>query len=621
MMIQEIFQAFLLIFIAEMGDKTQILAMAFATRFPVKKVLFGIFLGALFNHGLAVALGSYISNFVPIATIQIIAGFAFVGFSLWTLKSEDEDDESEEQKNKFGPVLTVALAFFIGELGDKTQLTAITLGTDAVYPLAIVLGTVSGMIVTGGMGILIGKKLGDKVPEFAIKIIAASVFMFFGISKLYQSLPNQYLIRQNIIVFLGIISVLVIILLRKQLLRRKQGFHSVYLARSKELYDYYHHMQGDIERICLGLDTCVNCQGEHCIVGYTKEIVNNQIIDNNNSQQKTFKLRNNALDKAYNREDIIDSLVDTLIILEKRPSKNALKPLHDIRKQLELLLIKESIESMKNLEIYRSELERIDLDVAKQVFEKLNFLSGKDKHKEHKEIINLGNRISNIYLIPLSKGYLLIDTGYGEQYESFVRKLSEHQIEISDISYILLTHAHDDHAGFLNQILEKSNAKVIMHENAQERLVRGQNSFDGGCTSRLALIVCKIMKLLGKGEHRFEPVNQVDRYIILDEKTQLEVEEKITSKIIMLPGHTSDSIGLLLEDGSLFCGDAAMNGFPSQNNVIIWIEDLKAYLASWNLIINADVTRIYPSHGKPFDKKKLIKNKNKLNRIKLYPLH
>lgn len=372
MMIQEIFQAFLLIFIAEMGDKTQILAMAFATKFPVKKVLIGIFLGSLFNHGLAVALGSYISNFIPVETIQIIAGFAFVGFSLWTLKSEDEDDEAEDRNTKFGPVLTVAIAFFIGELGDKTQLTAITLGTDAVFPFAIVLGTVSGMIVTGGMGILIGKKLGDKIPEFAIKIIAASVFMFFGISKLYQSLPNQYLIGQNIVVFLGIITVLVIILLRNQVLKRKQGIQSAYMAKSKDLYDYYHHMQGDIDRICLGLETCVNCQGEHCIVGFTKEILHNQIMNNNNSQQKAFILRDHVPGKAFNREDIIDSLADTLIILKKESFKSELKAVHDIRKQLELLLIKESIESMGDLEIYKREFERIDLDVAKQVFGKLN---------------------------------------------------------------------------------------------------------------------------------------------------------------------------------------------------------------------------------------------------------
>src|SRR5665647_3803336 len=103
-MIQEMLKAFILIFIAEMGDKTQILAMAFATRYPVKKVLLGIFIGVFINHGLAVILGSYISNFIPINTVQIIAGLAFVGFSLWALKTDGDDDEDEKQKYKFGPV-------------------------------------------------------------------------------------------------------------------------------------------------------------------------------------------------------------------------------------------------------------------------------------------------------------------------------------------------------------------------------------------------------------------------------------------------------------------------------------------------------------------------------------
>lgn len=262
--------------------------------------------------------------------------------------------------------------------------------------------------------------------------------------------------------------------------------------------------------------------------------------------------------------------------------------MHFIRKQLEQLLIQDSIETT----------EDIEMDT----------------------LINLGNRISNIYMIQLSEGYLLIDTGYEEQYAHFIQKLSENQIDIRDISYVLLTHAHDDHAGFLNQVLKHSDAKVIMHEEACERLSVGQNSFEGGCTSLLSLLVCKIMKLLGKGEHRFKPVNQKDRYILLNKETQSEIEEKITGKIICLPGHTPDSIGLLFEDGSLFCGDAAMNGFPSHNNIIIWIEDLNAYMASWKYMMELDATMIFPAHGKPFEKNKLIKNSSRLNKIKLRPL-
>jgi len=190
-MVQEMIKAFLLIFVAEMGDKTQILAMAFATRFPVRKVLMGIGLGVFLNHGLAVVLGSYLSQVVPINTIQMIAGAAFVGFALWTLKPEEEEEE-KETRMKFGPAATVALAFFMGELGDKTQLTAITLAADASYPFMVLLGTVSGMVATGALGIIIGRKLGDKIPEVGIKLLAASIFMFSDFRSCIRQYPASF---------------------------------------------------------------------------------------------------------------------------------------------------------------------------------------------------------------------------------------------------------------------------------------------------------------------------------------------------------------------------------------------------------------------------------------------
>lgn len=371
MIIQEIFQAFILIFIAEMGDKTQILALAFATRYPVKKVLLGIFLGSLLNHGLAVALGSYISNFLPMDTIQIIAGFAFVGFSLWSLKSDDDGDEAIEPKTAFGPVLTVALAFFIGELGDKTQLTAITLAAKSLLPFVVVIGTVSGMIATGGLGIYIGKKLGDRVPEFAIKIIAASIFMLFGVLKLHQSLPSEYLTMQNTTLFAGMLSVMIFILLRIMLIKRKQGIQSAFIIKSKELHEYYKHMKKDMDRICLGLETCRDCQGEHCVVGYAKEIVRNQ-LSNLDSVPMTFIPSDETLNKVFDHGNVIDSLVDTIRILEKKPTKNELKAINDIRKQLELLLFKKSIDIMEDLETYRRDLEKLDFNTAQKIFEVLN---------------------------------------------------------------------------------------------------------------------------------------------------------------------------------------------------------------------------------------------------------
>lgn len=363
-MIQELLKAFILIFIAEMGDKTQILAMAFATKFPVKKVLLGIFLGSLLNHGLAVVFGSYISNFIPINTIQIVAGFAFVLFSLWTLKSDGDDEEDEKPKSKFGPVVTVALAFFIGELGDKTQLTAITLATDAVYPVVILMGTVLGMIVTGGIGIIVGKKLGGKIPEFTIKIIAASVFMFFGVTKLYQTLPSEYLSLLNISIFAVIIAVAAFMLLRPAIIRRRQGRESMFVRSSRDLYNYYNKVEKNIDKICLGVGKCGNCQGSNCIVGHTKTLIKKGLNESESTQIEVAAPNVETPDKHYDKAQVLESLRVTLELISKDPNNIEYKNIHAIRRNLETILFGRSIEKVNNWAEYKKLLTDIDKTVA-----------------------------------------------------------------------------------------------------------------------------------------------------------------------------------------------------------------------------------------------------------------
>ena len=236
------------------------------------------------------------------------------------------------------------------------------------------------------------------------------------------------------------------------------------------------------------------------------------------------------------------------------------------------------------------------------------------------EIMKVGNRIINNYILKLNNSFLLIDTGYPEQYQSFKKRLAKHNIKLSNISYIFLTHVHDDHVGFLNDILDNSDARIILHPLAVDILKKGQNSFEGGYTSYLSLIFFGIMKILGKGEHRFPVVDRPERFIVLDNTTIPTIEKELSGNIINLPGHSMDSIGLLLEDGSLFCGDAAMNGLPSLNKIPIWIENIKEFKKSWEIMINLNLSKIYPSHGKAFFKEDLEKNIDKIDRIKLRSL-
>ena len=116
--------SFLFVVLAEMGDKTQLLAMAFACRYPAKTVLAGVLAATLVNHLLAVVVGSFLTDFIPMHYVQIAASASFILFGLWTLRGDKL--EGEDKKYRFSPFWTVAVAFFFAEMGDKTQLATVS---------------------------------------------------------------------------------------------------------------------------------------------------------------------------------------------------------------------------------------------------------------------------------------------------------------------------------------------------------------------------------------------------------------------------------------------------------------------------------------------------------------
>ena len=239
-------------------------------------------------------------------------------------------------------------------------------------------------------------------------------------------------------------------------------------------------------------------------------------------------------------------------------------------------------------------------------------------------MFNAGSRIVNNWLYAIPEGFVLIDTGYENGFARFKKRLSSLNIEVRDIRYIFLTHAHDDHAYFLKEILgETPDVQVIMHPKAIEALHRGHNSFAGGCSGRLALFFCNFMRVLGKGAHRFPPLNREfeKRCILVSEPNREALGLKLHGSIIDTPGHTADSLSLFLNDGRLFCGDAAMNGLPSLHKTTIWVEDKEAFLRSWQTIIGLKPVKIYPGHGRPFDYGELEKNACQARKMKLYPLN
>ena len=238
------------------------------------------------------------------------------------------------------------------------------------------------------------------------------------------------------------------------------------------------------------------------------------------------------------------------------------------------------------------------------------------------KIRNIGNRIMNTWIYPVEDGWAMIDTGYKNSYASVVKKLRGLLIQPEEIRYIFLTHAHDDHAGFLGEWMNKHpNTQVIAHEKAIDGLRRGQNSFAGGCSTLLAFLFCQLMALLGNGDHRYPRLSEerLAKIITLNSNHQEQLESALNGKILFTPGHTEDSISLLV-DGNLFCGDAAMNGLPSSHKITIWVEDKAIFEKSWDVMLTSGVDKIYPAHGKPFLPQLLTKNKQHIGGLMLRPL-
>ena len=192
--------------LAEMGDKTQLLAMAFASRYKWQTVMWGVFVATLVNHLLAVVAGNYLTRLIPLSYIQIAAAASFILFGLWTLRGDTL--EGEDKRFNYSPFWTVAVAFFFAEMGDKTQLATVALATKYQSIIGVWLGTTSGMLVADAIGIIMGIVLGKRIPERFIKWFAAIIFIGFGVVGLYQTLPMYFLTFPVIAGFLGLIALL-----------------------------------------------------------------------------------------------------------------------------------------------------------------------------------------------------------------------------------------------------------------------------------------------------------------------------------------------------------------------------------------------------------------------------
>ena len=182
------FKIFFTEFIAEMGDKTQLMLIALTSKYKLRDIICGTAIAILVLNGLAVLAGGLVSELIPEWLIKMIAAFAFLYFAASTIAGdEEEEEEGSRSKIQFAP-LAVFCTFFVAELGDKTQLTAITFGANEGLSAAVVvwLACSLGLFAADVIGLLIGYLLKSKAPEGILNTVAFFIFSIFGILTLRQ---------------------------------------------------------------------------------------------------------------------------------------------------------------------------------------------------------------------------------------------------------------------------------------------------------------------------------------------------------------------------------------------------------------------------------------------------
>jgi glyoxylase-like metal-dependent hydrolase (beta-lactamase superfamily II) len=209
------------------------------------------------------------------------------------------------------------------------------------------------------------------------------------------------------------------------------------------------------------------------------------------------------------------------------------------------------------------------------------------------------------YLLKASDGYLLIDTGFPEYYSIFLERLSQIGIDLSQIKWLLLTHHHDDHAGFAAKLVEETKAQVIVHRDAVLPLSRGVFEFPGKImpVNPIVEAIFRFHGAITRRTFHFSPLTLTDKDIILSANdSKLLRNIGIEGKILCTPGHTADSISVLLADGNAFVGDLATN-FLNLLGVGYrppYYENIHEVIQGWQELIELDAKMIYPAHGRAF---------------------
>ncbi len=171
--------------LAEVGDKTQLLAFILAARFKKPlPIIAGILLATLVNHGLAGALGAWITSTVDPKVLRWVLGLSFLAMAAWTLIPDKIEDEQTQAARRFGVFGATLITFFLAEMGDKTQLATVAMAAHYGTPLLVVIGTTAGMLIADVPAVFIGERLSSRVPMRLVHGVAAVIFALLGLATL-----------------------------------------------------------------------------------------------------------------------------------------------------------------------------------------------------------------------------------------------------------------------------------------------------------------------------------------------------------------------------------------------------------------------------------------------------
>jgi len=232
------------------------------------------------------------------------------------------------------------------------------------------------------------------------------------------------------------------------------------------------------------------------------------------------------------------------------------------------------------------------------------------------ELIRLRLSVTNDYLFRCGSKYALVDVGYAADWALLRRRLGEAGVAASDISHLILTHHHDDHAGCVHELLAANPSIIVVMSAETSELIRaGRNdlSHGGGLINKRIAFLIRFKGLLvslrtGKRVRKednllFAPFEARKSDIVLSGETRLrDIGIEAEGSIIPTPGHTVDSVSLLFDDGDCLAGDAAasMLLFAGTRHCVIFVMDLGQYYESWRLLASRGARRILPAHGRPF---------------------